>query len=116
MKATIWHNPMCGTSRKTLAILEESDGVEVEVIEYLKTPFSREKLEQLLRDSSLTPKQALRTRGSRAEELGLVDDDVSDETILNEMVKDSMLVERPIVETSKGVLLCRPQEKVREIL
>ncbi len=114
MKATIWHNPKCGTSRKTLAILEEA-GADVEVILYLKEPFARGKLVQLFADAGLSPREALRTRGSRAAELGLLDSDDSDH-ILDEMAKDSMLVERPFVETGKGVRLCRPQDKVREIL
>lgn len=115
MKATIWHNPKCGTSRKTLAILEESNDVEVEVIPYLQVPFARAKLEQLFADAGLTPSEALRKRGSRAEELGLIEE--SDQTrILDEMANDSMLVERPFVETDKGVRLCRPQDKVQEIL
>ena len=73
MNATIWHNPACGTSRKTLAILEDS-GANVTVIEYLKTPYERAKLEQLLRDTGMTPKDALRTRGTDAEERGLHED------------------------------------------
>lgn len=116
MKATIWHNPKCGTSRKTLAILEEANGVEVEVIEYLKTPYSREKIEQLLDDAGLSAKEALRVRGSKAEELGLTADGVGDDAIIEAMTQDSMLVNRPIVETDKGVRLCRPQEIVHEIL
>ncbi len=116
MKATIWHNPNCGTSRKTLAILQETDGVEVEVIEYLKTPFTRAKLEQLFRDAGMTAKDALRVRGTDAEELGLTADDISDDALLDAMVKDSKLVNRPFVETEKGVAFCRPQEKVSEIL
>jgi arsenate reductase (glutaredoxin) len=115
MKATIWHNPDCGTSRKTLAILQESPGVVVTVIEYKKTPFSRAKLEQLFADAGLTPREALRTRGSPAEELGLIDGADADR-ILDAMSKDAILVERPFVETEKGVRLCRPQDKVREIL
>ena len=115
MNATIWHNPDCGTSRKTLAILQETAGLDVTIIEYKKTPFEREKLVQLFRDAGLTPRQALRTRGSRAEELGLIDSTDS-EHILDEMAKDAMLVERPFVETEKGVRLCRPQDKVHEIL
>jgi arsenate reductase len=71
MKATIWHNPNCGTSRKTLEILREAPGVEVEVVEYLKTPPSRDTLVALYRDAGLTPREGLRTRGSPAEELGL---------------------------------------------
>lgn len=115
MKATIWHNPDCGTSRKTLAILQETAGLDVTVIEYKKTPFERNKLVQLFRDAGLSPRQALRTRGSRAEELGLMDSD-NTEHMLDEMAQDAMLVERPFVETDKGVRLCRPQDKVHEIL
>ena len=114
MKATIWHNPLCGTSRKTLALLEEA-GADVTVIEYPKVLFARDKLVQLFADAGLTPRQALRTRGSCAEELGLIDSD-DQELILDEMAKDPMLVERPFVETDKGVRLCRPQDKVHEIL
>jgi len=114
MKATIWHNPKCGTSRKTLAILEETPGVEVEVIEYLKTPYTREKLVQIIRDAGMTPREAIRTRGTDAEERGLPD--MNDETILDEMVANSAYVSRPFVETEKGVRYCRPQELVREIL
>jgi len=115
MHATIWHNPDCGTSRKTLAILQETEGVVISVIEYRKQPFAREKLEQLLQDAGLTPREALRTRGSPAEELGLIDG-ASSERILDAMVAHPILVERPFVETAKGVRLCRPQEKVHEIL
>jgi arsenate reductase len=115
MHATIWHNPDCGTSRKTLAILQESEGVEVAVIEYRKQPFTRPKLEQLFQDAGLTPREALRTRGSPAEELGLIEG-ASSERILDAMVAHPILVERPFVETAKGVRLCRPQEKVHEIL
>ena len=116
MKATIWHNPDCGTSRKTLAILEEAPGVELTVIRYRDVPYSRDKLTQLLADAGLSPRQALRTRGSPAEQLGLLDEDVDDERLLTEMTAHPMLVERPFVETDKGVRLCRPQDKVREIL
>jgi arsenate reductase (glutaredoxin) len=115
MKATIWHNPDCGTSRKTLAILEATPGVDLTVIEYRKTPFTRAKLEQLFRDAGLTAREALRTRGSPAEELGLTDG-ASDDRILEAMVQRPILVERPFVETDKGVRLCRPQDKVHEIL
>jgi arsenate reductase (glutaredoxin) len=116
MKATIWHNPGCGTSTKALAILNETPGATVTVIEYKKNPFTREKLTQLFADAGLTPSQALRVRGTNAEELGLTHDGVSDDEILDAMVADATLVERPFVETDKGVLLCRPQDKVREIL
>jgi arsenate reductase (glutaredoxin) len=115
MKATIWHNPDCGTSRKTLAILKETPGVELTIVEYRKTPFTRAKLEQLFADARLTPREALRTRGSPAEEFGLIEG-ASADRILQAMVEHPILVERPFVETEKGVRLCRPQEKVQEIL
>ena len=114
MKATIWHNPACGTSRKTLAILEETPGVELTMVEYLKTPPSVEKLAQLYRDAGMTPQTGLRVRGTDAEARGLPEAD--DATVLAAMTADPILIERPLVETEKGVLLCRPQEKVLAIL
>jgi len=114
VKATIWHNPKCGTSRKTLAVLEETPGVEVEVIEYLKTAPSAEKLAQLYRDAGITPQQGLRLRGTDAAERGLPEAD--DATVLAAMAAEPALIERPLVETEKGARLCRPQEKVHEIL
>ena len=113
MKATIWHNPACGTSRKTLELLQQSDA-ELTVIEYLDTPYDRSKLEQLLRDAGLSAKEALRTRGTDAEERGLPEAD--EETILAAMVANPAYVNRPLVETDRGVRLCRPQDKVNEIL
>lgn len=114
MKATIWHNPKCGTSRNTLAILQENQDVDVEVIEYLKNPPAREKLAQLYADAGIKPAEGLRKRGTDAEERGLPDAD--DDTVLDAMVADPILIERPLVETEKGVRLCRPKEKVAEIL
>ncbi len=113
MKATIWHNPACGTSRKALEILRET-GVDVTVIEYLKAPPTRKKLAQLFRDAGISPRQGLRNRGSPAEELALLEAD--GDAILDAMVKHPILIERPLVETDKGVRLCRPQDVVREIL
>ncbi|HSM53332.1 MAG TPA: arsenate reductase (glutaredoxin) [Erythrobacter sp.] len=113
MKATIWHNPNCGTSRKTLAILEEA-GVDLTVVEYLKNPPTAGKLAQLYRDAGITPQDGLRLRGTDAVERGLPDAD--DETVLAAMATEPILIERPLVETEKGVRLCRPQEVVREIL
>lgn len=113
MHATIWHNPACGTSRNTLALLREA-GAEVTVIEYLKTPPSAEKLAQLYRDAGLAPQQGLRLRGTDAQERGLPQAD--DATVLAAMVAEPKLIERPLVETPKGVRLCRPKEKVAEIL
>lgn len=114
MKATIWHNPKCGTSRKTLAILQERDGVDVEVIEYLKAPPSRDRLAQLFRDAGMTPAEGLRLRGTDAEERGLPD--AGADAVLDAMAAEPILINRPLVETEKGVRLCRPQEVVEEIL
>lgn len=114
MKATIWHNPACGTSRKTLAILEETPGVEVTVIQYLKMPYTRDKLVQIIRDAGVSVKDALRTRGTDAEEQDLPA--LSDDAILDAMVANPAYVSRPFVETDKGVRYCRPQDLVREIL
>ncbi|WP_088310321.1 arsenate reductase family protein [Novosphingobium sp. B 225] len=114
MKATIWHNPACGTSRKTLAILEETPGVELTVIEYLLNPPSAGKLAQLYRDAGITPQQGLRLRGTDAEERGLPQ--ASDADVLAAMAAEGKLIERPLVETEKGVRLCRPQDQVNEIL
>lgn len=114
MKATIWHNPKCGTSRNVLAILEARGDIEVEVVEYLKHPPSREKLAQLYRDAGIPPREGLRLRGTDAEERGLTGAD--DETVLAAMAAEPILIERPLVETEKGVRLCRPAERCAEIL
>jgi len=114
MKATIWHNPNCGTSRKTLAILQETPGVELQVVEYLKTPPTADKLAQLYRDAGITPQQGLRIKGTDAVERGLPDADA--DTVLAAMAAQPALIERPLVETEKGVRLCRPQDKVHDIL
>ena len=114
MKATIWHNPNCGTSRKTLAILQAVPGVELTVVDYLQNPPSRAKLLSLFVTAGIAPRQGLRTRGSPAEQLGLLDAD--GDVILDAMVREPILIERPLVETDKGVRLCRPQDVVHEIL
>lgn len=113
MKATIWHNPKCGTSRKTLALLEEA-GVDVPVIEYLKAPPSAERLAALYARAGIRARNGLRIKEPAAK--ALVDADASDATILAAMAADPIIIERPLVETDKGVRLCRPQERVREIL
>lgn len=114
MKATIWHNPKCGTSRKTLAILENLSKVDVTVIDYLKEPPAREKLAQLYADAGINPAEGLRLRGTDAEERGLPDADA--DTILDAMVADPILINRPLVETEKGVALCRPQDEVLKLI
>lgn len=114
MKATIWHNPKCGTSRKTLAILENLSRVDVTVVEYLKDPPTRAKLEQLYAEAGITPQEGLRLRGTDAEERGLPQADAG--TVLDAMVADPILINRPLVETEKGVALCRPQDEVLELL
>lgn len=114
MQATIWHNPACGTSRKTLAILQDVPGMTVTVVEYLLNPPSAAKLAQLYGDAGMTPQQGLRLRGTDAEERGLPDAD--DAAVLAAMAAEPKLIERPLVETAKGVRLCRPQDKVLEII
>ncbi|MFL6774935.1 MAG: arsenate reductase (glutaredoxin) [Sphingomicrobium sp.] len=115
MKATIFHNPMCGTSRKTLDILRES-GCDVWIHEYLKSPPSRDELARLYDRAGISPREGLRAKEPLAAELGLDQPGVTDDQILDAMVAHPILIERPIVETRNGVRLCRPQDKVREIL
>jgi arsenate reductase len=112
MKATIYHNPRCSTSRKTLAILEETPGVEVEVIEYLQTPPTRARLVELYAKAGITPRQGLRA----GEDAAVPYRDADDDALLDAMIAQPILIQRPLVETPKGVRLCRPIETVREIL
>ena len=114
MKATIWHNPGCSKSRATLEILQGRGDIDLEVVEYLKHPPSREKLAQLYRQAGMAPREGVRTYGTDAEERGLTEAD--DDTVLDAMMADPKLIERPLVETEKGVRLCRPPERVQEIL
>lgn len=114
-KVVIYHNPECGTSRNVLAIIEAT-GARPIVIEYLKTGWTRAQLLGLFAAADLTPRAALRTTKSPAEQLGLLDPSVSDEALLDAMVEHPVLVNRPIVCTPKGVKLCRPSEKVLDLL
>ena len=114
-KATIFHNPMCGTSRKTLDILRE-EGRDVWVREYLKDPPTRAELKAMYAKAGISPREGLRAKEPIAAELGLLDPGVDDDTILDAMIEHPILIERPLVETEKGVRLCRPQDKVHEIL
>ncbi|MFZ4607463.1 MAG: arsenate reductase (glutaredoxin) [Caulobacter sp.] len=115
MTVTIFHNPACGTSRNTLAAIRES-GVEPTVVEYLKTGWTRPQLEGLLAAMGKTPCDILRVRGTPAEELGLTGPAATDGAILDAMVAHPGLVERPIVQSPKGVALCRPSENVFALL
>jgi arsenate reductase len=115
MKATIYHNPMCGTSRKTLEILRDS-GADVSVREYLKDPPTRDHLRRLYDKAGIRPREGLRAKEPLAEELGLTRPGVTDDEVLDAMVEHPILINRPLVETDKGVRLCRPQDLVREIL
>lgn len=115
MTITIYHNPDCGTSRNTLAIIRQS-GEEPEVIEYLKTPPSRQKLVELIASMDMTPRELLREKGTPYAELGLADPKWSDDEILDFMLAHPILINRPIVVSPLGVVLARPSEKVLGIL
>ena len=115
MKATIYHNPKCGTSNNVLAILRD-EGLEPEVIEYLKTPPTREKLMELIGKMGGNPRQVLRQKGTPYDELGLANPSLTDDQLIDAMMEHPILINRPIVVTSKGVKLCRPSETVRELL
>ena len=113
MKATILHNPACGTSRKTLALLQDK-GANVTVIDYLKTPPTRAELQRLYARAGMSPRDGLRAKEPLATELGLAE--ASDNAILDAMVAHPILINRPLVETTKGVTLCRPQDEVLKLL
>jgi arsenate reductase len=112
---TIYHNPACGTSRKVLGMLRQS-GNEPKVIEYLKTPPTRAELEHLLNRMGMKPRQLLRRRGTPFDELGLADPAKTDDQLLDAILEHPILMERPVVVSDKGVRLCRPAEKVMELL
>jgi arsenate reductase len=112
---TIYHNPKCGTSRNTLAMIRNS-GVEPEVIEYLKTPPSKAKLEALVRAAGISPRELLRAKEAIYGELNLADDKWTDDEILDFMLQHPTLINRPIVVTPLGTRLCRPSELVLDIL
>ena len=111
----IYHNPACGTSRNTLALLREK-GVEPTVVEYLKQGWTREQLEELLARMGVSAREILRERGTKAAELGLTDPATSDAAIIAAMIVDPILVNLPIVSTPKGAALCRPAELVLGLL
>jgi arsenate reductase len=111
----IYHNPACGTSRNTLAMIRNA-GIEPHVIEYLKTPPVCALLEKLIARAGLTPRTLLREKGTPYAELGLADPALSDERLLDAMMEHPILINRPLVVTSLGVRLCRPSELVLDIL
>ncbi len=112
---TIYHNPNCGTSRKVLGLLRQA-GAEPRVIEYLKTPPSRAELQALLTKLGITPRQLLRRRGTPLDELKLDDPAKTDDQLIDAILAHPILMERPVVITTKGARLCRPAEKVMELL
>lgn len=115
MTITIYHNPACGTSRNTLAMIRRS-GEEPVVVEYLKTPPSRDRLVGLLQAMGMTPRELLREKGTPYHELGLGEDRWSDDELIDQMLAHPILINRPIVETPLGTRLCRPSEAVLDIL
>ena len=115
MRVTLYHNPNCGTSRNVLAMIR-THGVEPEIIEYLKHPPSRARLKELIAAMGLPVRAVLRTKNEPYTELGLGDAKWSDDALIDFMVAHPVLIERPIVVTAKGVRLCRPKERVLEVL
>jgi arsenate reductase len=115
MSVTIYHNPDCGTSRNTLAMIRNT-GIEPDVIEYLKSPPDRKTLTDLIARAGLTVRAALREKGTPYAELGLAEPSLSDEQLLDAMMEHPILINRPFVVTPLGVRLCRPSELVLDIL
>jgi arsenate reductase len=115
MAITIYHNPDCGTSRNTLAMIRQS-GEEPEIVEYLRTPPARERLVTLIKAMGVSVRQLLRRKGTPYDELGLDDPKWTDDQLIDLMLEHPILINRPIVVTAKGVRLCRPSEVVLEIL
>ena len=115
MTVTIYHNPACGTSRNTLDLIRHA-GIEPVVIEYLKTPPSKEDLAKMIADAGLSVREAIREKGTPYEELGLADPALSDDQLLDAMIATPILINRPLVVTEMGTRLCRPSEVVLDIL
>jgi arsenate reductase (glutaredoxin) len=114
-EVTIYHNPGCGTSRTTLGLIRTA-GFEPQIIEYLKTPPDRAMLEALLERLQIRPRELLRTKEAAYSELGLADQNLSDDELIDQMVAHPILIQRPIVVTKRGARLCRPSESVLDIL
>ncbi len=115
MTVTIYHNPACGTSRNTLDLIRHA-GIEPTVIEYLKTPPSKQDLAKMIADAGLSVREAIREKGTPYEELGLADAALSDDQLLDAMIATPILINRPLVVTDMGTRLCRPSEVVLDIL
>ncbi|MBR0750034.1 arsenate reductase (glutaredoxin) [Bradyrhizobium japonicum] len=115
MDAIIYHNPECGTSRNTLAMIRNA-GIEPHVIEYLKTPPSRALLQQLIARMGISVREAVREKAAPYAELGLDNPALTDEQLLDAMMAHPILINRPIVVTPSGVRLCRPSERVLDLL
>ncbi|MFM0356508.1 arsenate reductase (glutaredoxin) [Paraburkholderia nemoris] len=115
MSVTIYHNPACGTSRNTLAVIRNA-GIEPEVIEYVEHPPSREQLKSLISSAGLTVREAIREKGTPYAELGLSDASLTDDQLLDAMLSHPILINRPFVVTPLGVRMCRPSEVVLDIL
>jgi arsenate reductase len=114
-KVTVYHNPLCGTSRNTLAMIRNA-GIEPEIIEYLKTPPSREALKEIAQATGAPLRDLIRSKEPQYQELGLDDPSKSDEQLLDAMLAHPVLINRPIVITAMGTRLCRPSERVLDIL
>ena len=115
MKVTIWHNPKCATSRKVLELIRKK-AANPDVIDYVKTPPSAADIKAVLKEAGLRPRELLRRRGMPYDDLCLADESLSDAALVDAMHKHPILIERPVVRTSKGTRLCRPPERVLEIL
>ena len=115
MAVTIYHNPACGTSRNTLALIEAT-GTEAQIIRYLETPPGRDELVHLIGQMGITPRELLRKKGTPYEELGLGNPDLTNDQLIDAMIEHPILINRPIVVAPKGVKLCRPSEEVLTIL
>ena len=115
MSVTIYHNPNCSTSRKVLGLLRDA-GHKPEVIEYLKTPPTRDRMKELLKAMGMKPRDILRRSGTPYDELGLGDPALTDDQILDALEKHPILMQRPVVVSQKGTRLCRPLEKVSEVV
>jgi arsenate reductase (glutaredoxin) len=115
MTVTIYHNPSCGTSRKVLGFLRDA-GIEPTIILYLKEPPTKAVLTDLLKQMKIKPRELLRRRGTPYDELGLSDETLPDAALIDAMIAHPILIERPVVVNEKGAVLCRPPERVYEIL